>query len=35
VLKLTEQRNLSANHPNKYGKDYDPGNPNAPAYVKP
>jgi plastocyanin len=35
VLHLTEQRNLSQLHKNKYGQDYEPTIPNGPVYSRP
>jgi plastocyanin len=35
ILHLTEQRNLSQLHKNKYGQDYEPTIPNAPVYTRP
>lgn len=35
VLRLTEQRNLSQTHRNKYGHVYDSPTPSGPAYIRP
>ena len=35
VVRLTEQRNLSQAHKNKYGRDYDNPAPNTPGYARP
>jgi plastocyanin len=34
IIHLTEQRNISLPHKNKYGRDYDNPSPNAPGYTR-